>query len=102
MQHALLIHLKLFYLNQYQDVDATLWHLADEIIFSDDDSYINKGGMDYYVYYDKYNERILPIEYDGNTVFGNPNWSPFYNEDAIDKIKLKNTRLNLSLIYKLN
>ena len=28
--------------------------------------------------------------------------SPFYNEDAIDKIKLKNSRVNLSLIYKLN
>ena len=25
--------------------------------------------MDYYIYYDLYNERILPIEYDGNTVF---------------------------------
>ena len=72
------------YLNEYLDVDAALWHLANEIIFSDDDSYINKGGMDYYVYYDKYNERILPIEYDGNTVFGNINWSPFYNENNSD------------------
>ena len=76
------------YLNEYLDVDATLWHLADEIIFSDDDSYINKGGMDYYVYYDKYNDRILPIEYDGNTVFGNINWSPFYNENNPDFILL--------------
>ncbi|MBH75572.1 MAG: hypothetical protein CMP68_00125 [Flavobacteriales bacterium] len=72
------------YLNQYLDLDATLWHLAVEIIFSDDDSYINKGGMDYYIYYDLYNERILPIEYDGNTVFGNSNWSPFYNENDSD------------------
>jgi len=71
-------------LNEFLDLDATLWHLAVEIIFSDDDSYINKGGMDYYVYYDVYNERILPIEYDGNTVFGNPNWSPFYNENDTD------------------
>ena len=68
-------------LNEYLDLDATLWYLANEIIFSDDDSYINKGGMDYYVYFDIYNERILPIEYDGNTVFKNPNWSPFYNAD---------------------
>ncbi|MAQ69722.1 MAG: hypothetical protein CMD23_01330 [Flavobacteriales bacterium] len=72
------------FLNEYLDLDATLWHLANEIIFSDDDSYINKGGMDYYIYYDKYNQRILPIEYDGNTVFGNTNWSPFYHEDDID------------------
>ena len=75
-------------LNQYLDLDATLWHLAIEIIFSDDDSYINKGGMDYYVYYDVYNERILPIEYDGNTVFGNANWSPFYHEDDVDFVLL--------------
>ena len=40
--------------------------------------------MDYYIYYDLYNERILPIEYDGNTVFGNINWSPFYNENNSD------------------
>ena len=72
------------FLNEYLDLDATLWHLAVEIIFSDDDSYINKGGMDYYVYYDVYNDRVLPIEYDGNTVFGNTNWSPFYHQDDVD------------------
>ena len=72
------------FVNEHLDLDATLWHLADEIIFSDDDSYINKGGMDYYVYYDIQNERILPIEYDGNTVFGNTNWSPFYHEEDTD------------------
>ena len=32
------------FLNEHLDLDATLWHLANEIIFSDDDSYINKGG----------------------------------------------------------
>ena len=74
MHAMLLIILKRFespydYLNQYLDLDATLWHLAVEIIFSDDDSYINKGGMDYYIYYDLYNERILPIEYDGKYSF---------------------------------
>jgi len=72
-----------FFLNQYLDLDATLWHLANEIICSDDDSYIHKGGMDYYIYYDTFNGRLLPIEYDGNSVFGNQNtnWSPFYHED---------------------
>ena len=72
------------FLNEHLDLDATLWHLAAEIIFSDDDSYINKGSMDYYVYFDVYNNRILPIEYDGNTVFGNINWSPFYHENDED------------------
>ena len=77
-------------LNQYLDLDATLWHLANEIICSDDDSYIHKGGMDYYIYYDAYNGRILPIEYDGNSVFGNQNtnWSPFYHEDDPDFVLL--------------
>jgi hypothetical protein len=83
------------FLNEYLDLDATLWHLANEIIFSDDDSYINKGGMDYYIYYDKHNERILPIEYDGNTVFGNTNWSPFYHEDDVD-FALLNKLLSVS------
>ena len=83
-------------LNETLDVDATLWHLANEIIFSDDDSYIHKGGMDYYVYYDSYNERILPIEYDGNSVFKNQNddWSPFYHEDDTD-FALLNKLLNI-------
>ena len=72
------------FLNEHLDLDATLWHLATEIIFSDDDSYIHKGGMDYYVYFDTFNERILPIEYDGNTVFGNPNWGPFYHQYDAD------------------
>lgn len=73
-------------LNQALDVDATLWHLATEIIFSDDDSYIHKGGMDYYVYYDIATQRILPIEYDGNSVMSNSNdtWSPFYNQNDVD------------------
>ena len=73
-------------LNQHLDLDATLWHLANEIIFSDDDSYIHKGGMDYFIYFDKYNGRILPVEYDGNSVFGiqNANWSPFHNENDPD------------------
>lgn len=73
-------------LNQALDVDATLWHLASEIIFSDDDSYIHKGGMDYYVYYDVATQRIVPIEYDGNSVMNNSNnsWSVFYNQDDED------------------
>jgi len=73
-------------LNESIDVDATLWHLATEIIFSDDDSYIYKGGMDYYVYYDVATQRIVPIEYDGNSVMGTSHstWSPFYHEADTD------------------
>lgn len=32
----------------YLDIDRTLWFLASEIAFTDDDSYVYKGKMDYY------------------------------------------------------
>lgn len=63
------------------DVDRTLWFLGSEILFSDDDSYVHKGKMDYYVYYEMETGRIAPLEYDGNSVMESAavNWSPFYN-----------------------
>ncbi|MBP6333988.1 MAG: CotH kinase family protein, partial [Bacteroidia bacterium] len=70
-------------LSDYLDIDRTLWHLASEILFSDDDSYVYKGKMDYYVYYEAETGRITPIEYDGNSVMedGAVSWSPFYNQN---------------------
>jgi len=64
------------------DLDRTLWFLACEIIFADDDGYVNKGGMDYYIYIDAETGRLTPLEYDGNEVLQafNVAWSPFYNE----------------------
>ncbi len=64
------------------DVDRTLWFLASEILFSDDDSYIYKGRMDYYAYWEIETGRMTPQEYDGNSVMdpSRQNWSPFYNE----------------------
>jgi hypothetical protein len=64
------------------DTDRALWFIAHEIMFGDDDSYVNKGGMDYYVFWDSATARITPIEYDGNSVFNNiaTNWSPFLKE----------------------
>lgn len=66
----------------YMDVDRTLWFLASEILFSDDDSYIYKGKMDYYVHYEIETGRTVPQEYDGNSVMdpAHVNWSPFYNQ----------------------
>lgn len=83
-----------FYLNQtsianlpnviptYLDVDRTLWFLASEVLFSDDDSYIYKGKMDYFAYWEKETGRLIPHEYDGNSVMepSRQTWSPFYNE----------------------
>lgn len=66
------------------DTDRALWFVAHEIVFGDDDSYVNKGGMDYYVFWDKETGRIVPIEYDGNSAFNSvaSTWSPFLKETS--------------------
>lgn len=66
------------------DIDKALWFLAVENIFTDDDSYIMKGKMDYYVYYEPETDRTTPLEYDGNSSFQtnaatSNNWGPFKN-----------------------
>ncbi len=65
------------------DIDRTLWFLACENVFADDDSYIMKGTMDYYLYWEIETGRMVPIEFDGNTVLleDNLEWGPFYNAD---------------------
>ena len=70
-------------LGEYLDIDAALWMIASENLFGDDDGYINKGGMDYYVYFDEFTQRILPVEYDGNSVLKGSHltWSPLHKED---------------------
>jgi hypothetical protein len=69
------------------DLDRTLWFLASEIAFTDDDSYVYKGKMDYYLYYEPETGRITPLEYDGNSSFdlGLINaWNPFYNANKVN------------------
>ncbi|WP_396189393.1 CotH kinase family protein, partial [Flavobacterium sp.] len=66
------------------DVDRVLWHLAVENIFTDDDSYIMKGKMDYMVYIEPETGRTFTLEYDGNSSFQSSqatstNWGPFKN-----------------------
>jgi len=70
-------------LDRYLDLDATLWFLAQENLFSDDDSYVYKGKMDYYLFMDQDSRRMLPLEFDGNSamMLRNVEWSPFMNED---------------------
>ncbi len=67
------------------DTDRALWFVANEIMFGDDDSYVNKGGMDYYVFWDSATNRIVPIEYDGNSAFNSAAaaWSPFLKENNV-------------------
>jgi hypothetical protein len=69
-------------LKYFMDVDKTLWFLAHEIAWADDDSYVFKGGMDYFVYYEPESGLLFPLEFDGNSAFWNQGstWSPFYRE----------------------
>lgn len=69
-------------LNKVLDIDRALWFLAKEILFGDDDSYINKGGMDYFAIYQKDVERLIPLEYDANSVMKaqTSSWSLFLKE----------------------
>lgn len=71
-------------LNQVMDVDGALWFIAHEIIFGDDDGYVNKGGTDYYVYINPDTGRLTPLEYDGNSSFSSSaaSWSLFKNSTS--------------------
>ncbi len=80
-------------LPNHLDIDRTLWFLASEIAFSDDDSYVMKGKMDYYAYFDPETNRLTPLEFDGNSVMGSSavSWSAFYNA----------TKINYPLLYRM-
>ena len=78
------------------DIDRALWFLAAENIFTDDDSYVMKGKMDYYAYYEPETDRMTPLEYDGNSTFGSAanSWSPFKNVTNVN-YPLLNKLLNI-------
>jgi hypothetical protein len=81
------------------DVDKALWFLAVENIFTDDDSYVMKGKMDYYVYYEPETGRTTPLEYDGNSSFltnqaTSNSWGPFKNVNNVN-YPLLNKLLNI-------
>lgn len=74
-------------LADYLDIDRTLWFLACEIAFTDDDSYVFKGKMDYYLYWESETGRITPLEYDGNSCMElnfATTWSPFYHANNVN------------------
>ena len=81
------------------DIDKALWLLASENVFTDDDSYIMKGKMDYYVYYEPETGRTTPLEYDGNSSFQtnaatSNSWGPFKNVTNVN-YPLLNKLLNI-------
>jgi hypothetical protein len=68
------------------DIDKVLWHLATEVVFGDDDSYVYKGKMDYYLYQDEVTKRWSTYDYDANSTFiaSHATWSPFYNANKVN------------------
>lgn len=69
---------------KFLDFDRILWHLAIENIFTDDDSYVMKGKMDYLLYIMPETGQMFSMEYDGNSSFQSQqatstNWGPFKN-----------------------
>ena len=78
-------------INKYLDLDRTLWYMAAEILFTDEDSYVHKGGMDYFLYWEPETDRLVPLEYDGNSVMDSMRykWKIFY----------KGTDTNYALSY---
>ena len=74
-------------LANYLDIDRTLWFLASELAWTDDDSYVFKGKMDYYVYYDETTGLMVPHEYDGNSALETTpatTWGVFYNSNNVN------------------
>ena len=67
-------------------VDRWLWFLAIENIFTDDDSYWNKGA-DYGFYFEPESGRIHPIQHDGNEAFvvGDVELSPLEGMDGTNR-----------------
>lgn len=63
------------------NVDGALWFCAFEIIFADDDGYVNKRGSDYGLYHEPETGRIHLMQYDGNESMSTANWSVFYRAD---------------------
>ena len=83
----------------YFAVDSWLWFLAIENIFTDDDSYWNKGS-DYGFYYEIESRRIHPVEHDGNEAFtaGDTTLSPLVGYTATGGAA---TLANRPLLYRL-
>lgn len=78
------------------NIDQALWFLAKEILFGDDDSYINKGGMDYHAYYDVATGRLIPLEYDANSVMsGNTSSWDIFLKQANAQFPLANKLFNI-------
>ena len=60
------------------NVDRALWVCGFEIVFGDDDGYVNKRGSDYGLYFELESGRLHLMQYDGNEAMSEERWSMFY------------------------
>lgn len=70
-------------------VDPSIWTVAFENLFADDDSYINKGA-DFVFYENPIDGRSHILQTDGNETFKEENWPLDYNFNANSKPFLSN------------
>lgn len=65
-------------------IDPSIWSIALENLFTDDDSYINKGA-DFVTYRNPVDGRMHLLQTDGNESWHNPNWSPLHKFNSNNK-----------------
>ncbi len=59
-------------------IDPSIWSVVLENLFTDDDSYVNKGA-DFVTYRNPVDGRTHLLQTDGNEAWTAPNWSPTYH-----------------------
>ena len=64
-------------LDSVLNVDRAMWAIAFEIAFADEDGYVEKGGGDYYLYYEPETGQINLMQFDGNESMNKTSLSPF-------------------------
>ncbi len=84
-------------INKVMDLDRTLWFLVMENVFGDNDSYLIKGSVDYYLYFEPTTGWLTPLEFDAD-MFGlstlNIRLSPLYGVND-KELPLLNKLLNV-------
>jgi len=65
-------------------IDPSIWSVALENLFTDDDSYVNKGA-DFVLYMNPIDGRMHLQQTDGNECFSHLSWLPTYNFNSSSK-----------------
>jgi hypothetical protein len=65
-------------------IDPSIWTIALENVFADDDSYVNKGA-DFVTYRDPYDGRTHVLQTDGNETFNATSWTIDRNFNSLNR-----------------